>query len=563
MSRANAFAILGWVVAAAFLAAGIPPFLHMPLWCDVTLYDVAARTVLAGGVHYRDVFDTNPPGFVWLMCAVRATLGPSIEALRAVDLGIVFAAAAALLVWARRAGASHAGIAWAAAAIASFYPLIHEFNHVQRDVWMMLPALAAIGLRFRRIKGPPTAVCGIAEGLLWGFGCWIKPHVAFIAAAVWLVTANRLGSRRKVLLDFAAVFAGGLLAGAAGLVWLIGTGAWPYFLDVWRTWNPAYAALIRDEFLYRLLQQQFGYFAPYSILAFLALPLAVRNLRDRSSEDAARFRRAVLAAVYLAWLLSTLLFQRGFHYAHIPETLLMLALFAANRWPLPFAIVLIQFVNGGIWLIADRFPAMKEAHAQTRDSVWIYRQFTSRNAAFDPERAKWWGESFTCDSSRELRQGVAMWMKTFSGHEPVELGAVADYLRSRNVGDRELIAWHDSPHELYLELGIRPGFRFMHVSTASGFGPAQREEIHRELMAVVSHARFAVSDMYRITEHHAGLSAPDWEKLLPAWQLNEFPFDQPIVFRSPNGRYLVHEIRNPTHSCEIPRELDQAEPPKK
>ncbi|HEY1190874.1 MAG TPA: hypothetical protein VGE74_24800, partial [Gemmata sp.] len=57
---------LGWALAAAVLVAAVPLFLAMPPWCDVTLYQMAARNVLQGGVHYRDIFDTNLPGFVWL-----------------------------------------------------------------------------------------------------------------------------------------------------------------------------------------------------------------------------------------------------------------------------------------------------------------------------------------------------------------------------------------------------------------------------------------------------------------------------------------------------------------
>lgn len=39
------------------------------------MYDVAARNILRGGVHYRDVFDTNLPGIVWLMAAIRSAKG--------------------------------------------------------------------------------------------------------------------------------------------------------------------------------------------------------------------------------------------------------------------------------------------------------------------------------------------------------------------------------------------------------------------------------------------------------------------------------------------------------
>ena len=39
-------AVLGWLAAAVFLAAGVPLFLRMPLWCDATLYQLAARSKL-------------------------------------------------------------------------------------------------------------------------------------------------------------------------------------------------------------------------------------------------------------------------------------------------------------------------------------------------------------------------------------------------------------------------------------------------------------------------------------------------------------------------------------
>src|SRR5580704_13900981 len=86
LKRRHWLTIAGWLVAVVFLIVGIPLFLRMPLWCDATLHEISARNMLSGGVHYRDVFDTNPPAFGWMLCAVRVTLGPTSEALRFVDL---------------------------------------------------------------------------------------------------------------------------------------------------------------------------------------------------------------------------------------------------------------------------------------------------------------------------------------------------------------------------------------------------------------------------------------------------------------------------------------------
>ncbi len=551
----------GWLVAGAFLALGVPLFLRMPLWSDATLYAVAARTVFAGGVHYRDVFDTNPPGFVWMLGAVRGALGTSDFALRAADLLIVTLITAGLVWWARKSGASAAGGAWVVAAGAAFYPFIHEFNHVQRDVWMMLPAGAAIATRLGRCRerADPTLVenvkmgrvstwkllqcvpgigfLALLEGFLWGLGCWIKPHLLFVAFAAFFVTARRLSWR-----DHLAVFAGGVLALAAGAWWLVSSGAWPHFLDIWRTWNADYFATVRREFPFRVLIQ-LDYFPPYSVCALLAVPLAVLNLRERSDEPEA-LRRKTLAAVYLTWLFTALLLQRPFHYVHVPETLLMLALFAANRWPVPFLLVAVQVV-ASMW-----FAAAGTSFSQVPP-----------HPALDANRSQWWAKCLKADPPAEARRGVAMWHQHFGGTDPVELGAVADFLCTQNLRDGELIAWHDGPHALYLELDVRPGFRFMHVGTAAGLGKWQEEQVLRELQAALPHARFVVSDMHRVTAKYGALNDLDADglpKVLPVWQRGEFPWNQPVAFRSPGGRYLVHRIEKPVTSARMPTELDQS-----
>src|SRR5438270_7701869 len=111
---------LGGAVAAAALVAGVPVFLRTPPWCDVTLYDVAARNLLRGEALYRDVFDTNLPGFVWALAAVRAVLGWSYEALWAVDLAVVAGAVALIDRIAKRADATPGARAWAVAGAAAF-----------------------------------------------------------------------------------------------------------------------------------------------------------------------------------------------------------------------------------------------------------------------------------------------------------------------------------------------------------------------------------------------------------------------------------------------------------
>ncbi len=531
-------------------------------------------------MHYLDVFDTNTPGFVWVLSLIRLMMGPSPEVLRLIDLGIVATTVVLLLKWARQAGASPAGVAWAAAAIALFYPFTYEFNHTQRDVWMMLPAVIALTMRMRRLApatltgdanpaGTPTTAAGVStplvrttamrypafwEGVIWGVGCWIKPHLFIVAAVVWLMTANRFPTRKAAFRDLAAVFAGGLVMGLAGLAWLIGTGAWSPFIDVWRNWNSAYASMIRREFGIRLAMQ-LDYFPPYSIFALVAVPLAVWNLRGRNSPDPIVFRRSVLAATYLTWLLTALLLQRQFNYVHVPETLFMISLFAANRWPIPFALIALQVVVVITVLTIRENEELMDSHIRTRRASWMYRQLSEYNPAFNTERLSTWSQCFDLDPPREVRKNASLWSNNSSALDPVELGAVADFLRDKQLQDGELIAWHDTPHALYLDLGIRPSFRFMHVGTVMGLGPWQRQQVLKELQEALPKARYAVSDVYRVVSwyHRINVYGEDGlPMVLPPWQREQFPFNQPVVFRSPSGRYLVHEIKNPVTDCAIP-----------
>jgi hypothetical protein len=599
-------ATAGWIATAALLAAGVPLFLRMPLWCDVTLYELAARAVLTGGVHYRDVFDTNPPGFVWLMCAVLGVFGYAPEAPRTVDLLIVVSITVLLLRWARAAGATRAGIAWGAAGVASFYPFISEFCHVQRDVWMTLPAVLAVVYRMRRIeraRAEPVTdgrvfLTGFLEGVLWSLGFWIKPHVAVPAAVVWFALAARFaGSSDRPLRRLAADLGGVLTAVAvvvgAGLAWMVWTGTWHYYVEVNRDWNTGYLRIIFEE-LWGRIGYQGMYFPPWSALFYVAAPVAVLNLIDArvwsrsgtadgpgpvgrrlpwwlyadAADDRTRFARAGLAALYLGWSLTMMVFQRNFHYAHVPETLMMIAVFAANRWAAAFLAMALQAAVT-LYIVANQGdPAWAERHKLRQKECPVYWYLIDRHPVADAERMRYWCACFAREVSPELRRDVGFQTQHFGGIDPVQLGEVERFLRSQGVGEGDVICWHNTTHPLYMSLGVKPTIRFMHLSTVMEMGYWQYWQIRGELFKVTPKARFVVSDMYRITTKHGRLTGADidpatgYARVLPAWQLEQFPFNQPLLYRSSNGRYLVHAIRHPAEEweCKIPGGLDDPEP---
>ncbi len=565
-------AAAGWAVAALALAAGVPLFLCMPPWADVTLYDVAARTLLRGGVHYRDVFDTNTPGFVWALAAIRSCCGWSYEALRAVDLAVVGAAAAVLAGFVRRAGGAGFPVAWFAAAVALFYPFTSEFNHCQRDVWMLLPAAVAAWMRLRQVERvalPPAlalprwgrgnkTAAAVLEGFVWGLAVWLKPHVVVPAAAVWLasaVTIGRSAGPRRVLADLLGLLAGGLLAGALGVGWLVRTGTWPYFWDVFAHWNPEYVARAWAELPDRPLRT-FEYFPPWSLLHLAAIPMAVAGLWEagrwgagHGGDKPRRLPRAILGALYLGWLLQALVLQKGLDYVHVPETLLGMAVLAGRRWAVGFP-VLVWFVATGVGLhLAGSGPGVAAFNRR------LPALRLEPHPLADPAVLAAWPRCWREGSTPALRDRLGQYNDVHCGTKWEDLERVARYLRTVEppLGDRELTCWHDSTCPLYLMLDLKPSTRYLHFGTVFGLR-SKAGVVAAEVRACPQ--RYVVSDLRRMTYRLDDASAPGAHggHSLPAWfpksQRGVFPWNQPIVFRS--GRYVVHEVVNPVGVVDIP-----------
>jgi hypothetical protein len=575
-------ATAGWLATALALLVGVPLFLCMPPWNDVTLHDMAARSILRGGVHYRDVFDTNLPGIDWAMAAVRLLFGWSSESLRAVDLLVIGAEVALLLLWVRRAGGSSVSLAWLAAAVALFYPFCSEFNHMQRDPWLLLPALLAARLRLLRVTSPidrptpPARWCAGAagEGLVWGLAVWVKPHVIVPAVAVWAMSALVLAKRepvRRILLDLAGLLAGGLIAGALGSAWLIATGAWPYFLDVFLNWNPSYLSDLWDDTLTRFLRT-FYCFRPWSILHIPAIVLAILALAEahvwsrRSAgarlfarapwlyapapSEAVAMSRALLAVFYLGWFAQAVFLQKGFDYVQVPLLFLGMAVVAAQSWAFG-CVYLVWFAAVGLVL---NWPAIAPAKSELEPSLKEVSGYCG--ALSDWELLRLWPRCWREGGTPELRDRLGHYTDVFCGTNWEELADVAQFLKSVHppLGPGDLNCWHDSTHPLYLMLDLDPATRYMHYGTAFGIRK-KAGAIAAEVAA--SRQRYVVSDLLRMTWRLDEAYAPGAQgdpHLLPTWmplsQRSVFPWNQPIVFRS--GRYLVHKVERPLGAIDLP-----------
>src|SRR5262249_10732515 len=268
------------------LLLAVPPFVCMELHSDAILFDVYARNLQKGGVAYRDWCEANLPGMAWLQWSIRSVVGWRSEALRVVDLA-VFATTLFLIAWWFR----DIAFRWRAGlvlALSVFYLGSSEWCHVQRDPWMLLPAMVALCLR-RRTTVRPSMVRSVAEGMLWAAAFWIKPFVAVPALLVWLASARlarieRPASIGSIAFDGFGGFAGGVIVGAAGIAWMVASGAWPHYVAMATDWNREYFAYDVTEgrrwwMVAGFVTRSF----PWVLIHVAAIPIAVRDLwRERN-----------------------------------------------------------------------------------------------------------------------------------------------------------------------------------------------------------------------------------------------------------------------------------------
>lgn len=537
--RTTAGLLFGVACLGLVLVIFTPLFVCMPLWVDATHYDICARNLLQGGVHYRDTLDPNFPGVVWIHVAVRHLFGWSSEALRGFDL-VVFTGIVCL-IWRllKVAGAATEVRVWTGVAFYAFYFSLPETCHCQRDVWMLFLAMLAVQLRHRQltdlVPAPPRVrlLLSILEGLLWGSAVWIKPFVILPAICCWaggrIATACRKASPGGVesgyqnswILDLTGVLTGGLTAGATGLIWLWASGSWPFFVEVMFEWNGEYIDN-SHFFLHRTLNWLFWtvHFAPWSLVNLFAIPIAVRMLLSHRFRQAARFEipGVLVASLYLGWLLQANLLQVQHDYvqaATILPGLAVLSIRAASLRVYSFRRVLLAVLI----LAVIQHPFAR------------------------PECLSLWARCWQNGSTPEMRDrlarargtGAAAWW---------DLKNVERFLQKHGVRDGELTCWDDSSAPLFLWLNVKPSNRFIHNNVWTMFYPSRRSEILKELAS--SHQRFVVNDLRLagFTQQQIdAMGTEDGELLsgsLTKQLAHEFPWSERIVYHT--GCYVVHAV---------------------
>jgi hypothetical protein len=329
-------------------------------------------------------------------------------------------------------------------------------------------------------------------------------------------------------MDGLGLLSGGLVAGALGIGWLVASGAWPYFWNVFLEWNPDYVKTsfsqlsIWMRLLYSLLRLW-----PWGLIVIVGIPVglaAVGRLMlssdktEDASSQAAAIQLGIFAGFYLGWIFEAVLLQVPWDYVLAPQILLGICFLVGRGWPVDGALCGNMTLALFVVLAAARHPLV------------------------DSGRLALWAGTWRDGSSSSMKDHLKL--------EPEfaweDLDQVTGYLRSLGLQDGEITCYNNATNPVYLDLDMRPSTRFLQFDTVLRLLPAHREAVRKELAGCQQ--RYVVSDLR--AAHLTPMQVDDWlqsGELLPrglaaGWE-NRFPWSEPVVFK--NRRYAVHKVTGP------------------
>jgi hypothetical protein len=522
----------GWSLAALILLLliSLPIVVCMPLTSDTVLYDLQAKSILQGGVMYRDILEPNLPGAVWIHLLIRSVGGWSSEIIRSVDLLIVSVACLTLVSIMRR---QDVGIAdsidrWRSAlksnaasfvcflAMAVFYLSRNEWCHCQRDSWMLLPVALAAALRAKsqwhetENKTVRVRLQAICEGICWGAAFWIKPHVAFSAIAVFSVDLWVQSNRSSELRRLLWVVAGGVLAAIPGVAWLLNSGAWPHFWEMQLNWNPEYVAAARSRRSWMRVWAMALHFHPWWIVHILAIGKSVQILNavrtgksvqeqpadGQTPRQPASYQRilALVAVIYLSWFTQASLLQHSMDYIQVPPVILAIALVSMIDWTVPVPVRRIGLASFAVLALLV-------------------------SPELQPGKLMHWMSCLRSGSSPQVRAELACVPLPDWSH----IVPVTEFLQRQDVEAGDVTCFNVHCIHVYRELKLSPSTRYVGISSLLELFPSRRAMIE-STVENCGH-RFVVTDVREtepVTDH--------------------FPWNLPLAFQS--GDFRVYSAKS-------------------
>jgi hypothetical protein len=520
-----------------------PVFLAQTLTPDAVMYDLQARCALTGGVLYRDIFEPNLPGVVWIHMAARSVVGWSSHVLRGFDL-LMFAATSCLLSRMVRRSECSTGnrVDWGVFLLLFlFYLGTLEWCHCQRDTWMLPPALVALMFHSRWLKRCAATVranhwthfaWGSLEGVFWAISFWIKPHVAIPAICVLSVGRLILRHPRATMMHTLGILTAGILIGAIGVTWMIATGCWDWFLDTMLNWNARYVQSGRDRWSIEKFVVLNRHFSPWFWLHLPGMLISIQSLKrglTRSSFDQSvpPFEpRVLLSALYIGWTSQAFLLQQPFDYVHVPGLLMAVTLCSgwlaeSHHRSLPSHQLLKVACAGFLLSVAISSPLLRPGRLANLPACW----------------AALAGEPLPSDARDAISLiPLPRW---------TELQPMLDHVTGTGLPMRSLLAHSCHLIHVYPKSGYWPPMRYVYLDVLARLFPENRSLF---MQAVAdSPARWVIADLVESGWSGAVAEIPT-SQLLPEVLVSHptgklFPWNQTPVFRS--GGYVLFRLDQP------------------
>jgi len=321
-----------WLLTSAWLLLSILAFDYGR---DQAIYAVVARSMLAGGMPYRDAWDFKPPGIFLVFALARGMFGGAQVGIRIIEvLGLV--AMMAALVRLSRGAWGQPGVGLVAGGLA-------VLSHAQYDFWHtaqpesfggILTILALALLPLEDVLGSRAPAPGtvwprarwFVAGTLFAFCGLLKPPLggAAVVVAAAMVLKRWNDGRRGVLKPLVALLLGGCLPLFGVLGWFWWRGALGDLVETLATFAPRYTALAWEgvrfwELLLRGFSEGLRSTALPTILGLLAFVGCWRSVP--------RNGLAVLLALALVQIAGAVLQGKFFtyHYGALGPVLALLA----------------------------------------------------------------------------------------------------------------------------------------------------------------------------------------------------------------------------------------------
>ncbi|MCZ6709563.1 MAG: hypothetical protein O7B25_04290 [Gammaproteobacteria bacterium] len=229
------------------------PSLSYPFGRDQGIFALVARTILEGGLPYRDVFDFKPPGVFYMYAGIQALLSAEPWALRLVDLVWQIATALVLARLGRKLISPFGGTASGIIYLICYYSLGFWYG-AQPDGFLVIWVLGFVLL----LTGPDAADDGdgaaapvalsrimirpFLGGVLLGVAAMFKyPAASVLLLALVRVgpASIRLGARERLLRFLSASLGLGVVP-ALWVMYAIATGMWNDFYAIEFEFTPKY-----------------------------------------------------------------------------------------------------------------------------------------------------------------------------------------------------------------------------------------------------------------------------------------------------------------------------------